>query len=106
MTALAAALVIGGCVPPAPTETSAPEATAPPLLATATLIPGRPGESEIFCPTPRTWITYRVQPGDTLLALAEQTSSTVDELAAGNCLLNPRALIVGEVINLPQTPRR
>jgi LysM domain-containing protein len=57
------------------------------------------------CPaTPSTWISYTVETGDSLGLLAEQTSSSIDELVAGNCLSNPDALFVGQVIYLPTQP--
>jgi hypothetical protein len=57
------------------------------------------------CPlTPSTWITYTVESGDSLGLLAEQTSSSLDELVAGNCLTNPDSLFVGQVIYLPRQP--
>jgi hypothetical protein len=54
--------------------------------------------------TPPGWIPYTVEPGDSMGLLAEQTSSTIQELTLGNCLDNPDQLFVGQVIYLPRQP--
>jgi hypothetical protein len=57
------------------------------------------------CPvTPFDWITYTIEPGDSLSLLAEQTSSSIDDLVAGNCLANADEIFVGQVIYLPRQP--
>lgn len=57
------------------------------------------------CPnTPSGWIQYTVENGDTLSLLAEQTSSTMNEIMTGNCLDNPDQLFVEQVIFLPRQP--
>ena len=72
----------------------------PPAFPAVQGTPINPG-----CPaTPSTWITYTVEPGDSLGLLAEQTSSSIDELVAGNCLGNPDELFVGQLIYLPRQP--
>lgn len=55
---------------------------------------------------PRTdWIAlYTIAAGDTLGSIASRTNSTVATLAAGNCLTNPDAITVGQVLRLPQAP--
>jgi hypothetical protein len=69
----------------------------------APIIQGTPINPD--CPaTPSTWISYTVETGDSLGLLAEQTSSSVDELVAGNCMANPDSLFVGQVIYLPRQP--
>ena len=51
------------------------------------------------------FVPYVVRPGDTLGGLiAGQTSVTVTQLAALNCLDDPDALPVGAVIWLPRLP--
>ena len=94
-----------------PTPTTAPNA---PLITTLApnggipppefpVVQGTPINPD--CPaTPSTWIIYTVETGDSLGLLAEQTSSSIDELVAGNCLSNPDALFVGQVIYLPSQP--
>lgn len=57
------------------------------------------------CPaTPPGWIPYTVESGDSMGLLAEQTSSTIEELVAGNCLDNPDQIFVGQVLYLPRQP--
>jgi LysM repeat protein len=53
--------------------------------------------------TPRTdWtFTYTVAPGDTLANLARLSGTTLDALAAGNCLANPNIIFAGQVLRLP-----
>jgi LysM repeat protein len=47
---------------------------------------------------------YTVEPGDSMGLLAEQTSSTIQELVAGNCLNNADQIFVGQVLYLPRQP--
>jgi len=54
--------------------------------------------------TPPNWVQYAIEPGDSLGLLAEQTSSTIAELVAGNCMDNPDQIEVDQVIYLPTTP--
>ncbi len=54
--------------------------------------------------TPAGWIPYTVEPGDSMGLLAEQTSSTIQELVAGNCLDNPDQIFVGQVLYVPRQP--
>jgi hypothetical protein len=94
-----------------PTPTSAPNA---PLITTLEPNGGIPPPEfpaihdtpiNPDCPTtPSTWISYTVETGDSLGLLAEQTSSTIDELVTGNCMTNPDELFVGQVIYLPRQP--
>lgn len=94
-----------------PTPTAAPNA---PLITTLPpesnfqppAEPVSPGTSvNPDCPaTPLGWIAYTVEPGDSLGLLAEQTSSTIDELVRGNCLANPDEIFVGQVIYVPRQP--
>jgi hypothetical protein len=87
-----------------PTPTTAPNA---PLITTLPPDTNVPPAVQINpdCPaTPPDWITYTVETGDSLGLLADQTSSTIDELVQGNCLANPDELFVGQVIYLPRQP--
>jgi len=80
-----------------------PDLNIPPDSNFAPVQPGTPINPD--CPTtPSTWIVYTVETGDSLGLLAEQTSSSIDELVAGNCLANPDELFVGQVIYLPRQP--
>ncbi|HLU11578.1 MAG TPA: LysM domain-containing protein [Oceanobacillus sp.] len=77
----------------------------PTLTPTATPVPIRYqsyDEGGQFCPQPRSWYEYVIRPGDTIRSLAERTSSTVSQLAAANCLQNPRMLYAGQVFYLPR----
>src|SRR5690242_20446480 len=70
--------------------------------------------SDPFTPTPTstsspTWVVcikrffwpiYRVQPGDTLFALASATGSTVSELISANCLVNNQ-IRAGQSLHVP-----
>ena len=47
---------------------------------------------------------YTVEPGDSLGLLAQQTSSSISEIVAGNCLENPDQIEVGQVLYLPAQP--
>jgi murein DD-endopeptidase MepM/ murein hydrolase activator NlpD len=51
--------------------------------------------------TPEADQVYRVQPGDTLVAIAERTGATVQDLAANNGLANPHQLQVDQVLQVP-----
>jgi hypothetical protein len=86
---------------PTPPPTALLITTLPPASNPA--IPAEPINPD--CPvTPFDWITYTIEPGDSLSLLAEQTTSTVDELVAGNCLNNADEIYVGQVIYLPRQP--
>ncbi len=50
--------------------------------------------------------TYTVQPGDTLLSIAERFDLTVEDLAARNGLLDPNAILAGQRLELPQPGER
>lgn len=87
---------------PAPLPTSTP---APTLTPSRTTIPALLLEAAAeFCPAPRNWTIIVTQPGDTLASLARRTSSTIEALAAANCMNNPRALQSGQVFYLPRRP--
>lgn len=109
------ALLVAGCnlQPITPTPTLAPPTFEPlppaadpitdPLAAT--VLPNGGVSPNPNCPTtPPGWITYIVEPGDSLGLLASQTESTVQELVDGNCLVNPDQIEVGSIIFLPRQP--
>ncbi len=48
-------------------------------------------------------LMYTVRPGDTLTMIARRYSTTVDELARLNLLLNPNLIYVGQQLYLPDT---
>jgi LysM repeat protein len=49
-------------------------------------------------------ITYTVVSGDSLSKIAARTGSTTGALATGNCIANPNAISVGQVLRVPRTP--
>ena len=83
------------------TETATPTAasTAPP---TPTPTP-TPALTPTPTPAPQ---TYTVQPGDTLLAVAERFGITVEDLQAKNDLPDPNNIFVGQKLELPQPGER
>jgi hypothetical protein len=99
-------LLMAGCnlttAPPTPTP---PPTEFIPTVEGPVLFPTISTPINPDCPaTPPTWIAYTVEPGDTLSLLAEQTSSTVEELVAGNCMDNVDQIFVDTLIYLPRTP--
>ena len=50
--------------------------------------------------------TYTVQPGDTLLAIAERFGITVEDLQARNQLDDPNSIFAGQKLQLPQPGER
>ncbi len=53
--------------------------------------------------TPRAdWYPYTIQPGDTLYDLGLLTDSSIEELAAGNCLSDPGRIVDGQTLLLPR----
>lgn len=73
-------------VPPqSPTETNAPEATA----------------AVTFCGPPSGWVTYVVQPSDTLFALSLQYGVSVPQLQLANCLGNSTVIRYGASLFVP-----
>lgn len=83
---------------PAPTLTITLRPTAtrtPAVTASATACVSMP---------PADWVSYRVQAGDTLSALAGSTGTTVDELMAVNCIEDARRVLAGQIVYLPTMP--
>ncbi len=75
----------GPVTPPPPTPIPTPVATPTPT------------------PNPQ---TYTVQPGDTLLGIAERFNITVEDLAARNDILDPNNVFAGQKLELPQPGER
>ncbi len=50
------------------------------------------------------WPTYNVQPGDTLSRLAAWAGSSVEVLAAANCLDDPGSIRIGQILHVPAIP--
>jgi hypothetical protein len=53
---------------------------------------------------PPAWVTYRVQPGDTLSGLAAATGTLLEPVLATNCLTLQSVLIAGQPLFLPRLP--
>ena len=56
------------------------------------------------CVPPEGWVTYTVQGGDTLYAIAEAVGSSVEDLIAGNCLFEDQNITPGLRISVPNAP--
>jgi LysM repeat protein len=93
---------------PTPTTTSGPVATntqPPPTtpLPTNTLpppaIPTNPPPSS-GCGPPASWVTYTVQPGDTVYSISSAYSITVNQLMYANCL-NSQTIFPGQNLWVP-----
>lgn len=96
-----------------------PTLTETTLAATPPVIPGNPlatPASAVITPATRTPITpseiqsettaagdleYIVQPGDTLMSIAQRFDVTMDEIIEANDLTNPDRLDVGQVLIIP-----
>jgi LysM repeat protein len=84
---------------PPPTATRRPSATpslTPTLMPTPTITP------TVCVPVrPSGWVEYRVQSGDTLAAIASVRGVPLDQLTEVNCLVNPDALVGGQMLYVP-----
>jgi len=56
------------------------------------------------CSLPSGWTTYTVQGDDILSGIAARTDSSVEELAAANCLANPGMIVTGSTVFVPEAP--
>lgn len=73
--------------------------TAPPGPSPAVLA-GTPQPGSDLCPPPAGWITYTIQPGDTLLGLAGQFNTSPNLIQQANCLADSQ-LLAGQPLFLP-----
>ncbi|MCY4064608.1 MAG: LysM peptidoglycan-binding domain-containing protein [Chloroflexi bacterium] len=95
-------LIIPVNLPPASAvaATGTPDSTftpAPTLTPTST-----PTSTPTITPSPTaTPITYQIQPGDTLVNIAQQYGTTVDLLVAANNIPNPDQISVGQILLIP-----
>jgi LysM repeat protein len=93
-------------VQPTPTNFSG----APTLFASITPLPGLGGgvsptqAPSSTCPPPPNWIQYTVEAGDSITALANATSTSIQDIVNANCLSDPDTLFTGQVIYLPRSP--
>ncbi len=107
---------LGGSVPPTavPTADISPAATNPTLVPSATaqtsivpsLASGNPtSASDAQVCSPHTdWLTYQVQAGDTLTAIAQRTYTTLADLASANCFSQTTKVAIGQAIYVPRAP--
>ena len=98
---------------PTPSQTSAVTPTETPLpFYFAYLIPTPTayGTSEVAirldCEVEEDWLSYEVQVGDTLLALALASDISLIELREGNCFEPIRGIFAGEALRVPRMPAR
>ena len=61
-------------------------------------------EDSAACAVAEGWLPYEVQDGDSLLALALASGSSLIEIREGNCFGPVTGIIVGETIALPELP--
>ncbi len=85
-----------------------PFPTQPVLLITATPYPTLPPTQVIptqpDCTPYTTWPVYTVIAGDTLGNIAARANTTINQLAAANCLANSNLIYVGQQLFVPQIP--
>jgi len=91
--------------PSLPPPATATETLVPPPEATSTLLPPTETPRPTFTPTqvcqpPASWRIYVVQRGDTLVALAWRTGTTVSAIMQANCL-SSQSLYAGQRLYLP-----
>ncbi len=80
--------------PPSPSPTRTP---------TVTQTPTPTPQPTICTPTiPSDWVSYVIQPGDTVAILAALTGAPVEQVIAVNCLPENQQITAGETIYLPQ----
>lgn len=70
-------------------------------VATLTATPTSAAPTATWTPGPGEPVVYRVQPGDTLLTIANQFGVTVDEIMAANGLENPNFIQAGQELSIP-----
>ncbi len=82
-------------------------------LLTTSLLPGSllyvpptPTRTPIPCGPPQGWVTYTVQPGDTLYHISVAYGVTVRQLQNANCLGNSTLILTGQLLYVPPGPTR
>lgn len=60
--------------------------------------------TQAACEPRSDWLLYTVQRRDNLTIIANATGSSIDDLAAGNCLQNRNRLVAGQQILVPRLP--
>ena len=95
-------MTVAIAVPPPATQETIPSEPIP----TEVLVPSPTATSQpstFSCGAPAGWVTYVVQPGDTLFRLAIRTNITVDQIMRANCLTSDQ-IITGSRLYLPFIP--
>lgn len=91
---------------PTPTASATATATASPT-SSATRTATRPVQTAtptVCAPQrPSGWVDYQIRAGDSLSALAAASGTTITELQAVNCILEPNRLVAGQLIFLPRS---
>lgn len=90
--------------PPAQSATPLPAVFAH-LIATPTAFGEVAADAEAACVVAENWLPYEVRDGDSLLALAIASGSSLIELREGNCFGPVTGIIVGDSIALPKLPK-
>ena len=62
--------------------------------------------ARLDCAVEESWLSYEVQTGDTLLALALAADSGLIELREGNCFESIRGIFAGEKLLVPRLPEQ
>ena len=112
LVGIALALVACNLSTAPPTPTVAPATEIPLFFPSLTPIPNLGGVTPNVpveganpnCPIPPGWVTYTVEPGDSMGLLADQTDSSIAELTQANCLDNADQIFVGQLLYVPRTP--
>ncbi len=65
---------------------------------------GVPPATESGCGAPPDWVTYIIQPNDTLFGLSLLLGVTVEDLQVANCLGSSTAIIAGQPLFVPFVP--
>lgn len=60
-----------------------------------------PYQTPVPCGAPRTWVTYIIQPGDSLYRLSQYYGVTVAALQSANCLGSSTVLHTGQILRVP-----
>jgi len=79
-----------------------PEAGISPTATTEDDVFVTPSPSPVATPTPKQPLTYTVQAGDTLSAIAQEHDISVEALTAANNLVDPDVLQIGQVLIIPE----
>jgi LysM repeat protein len=87
-----------------PTNTARPRQTPTPVLTATPAPTATPRPTSTPCAVDPEWTVYVVRRGDTLDSIARLAESSVQEVLAGNCILNPNRIVPGQAIFVPSLP--